>query len=144
MTMPDAQRDAERAAGIAGRRLNPDLVEDPLAQDAPVADAVERDSASEAQVAQAGLPLREARHLQHHLFGDLLHRAREIHLALRQWTFGRARRPAEQRLEPASRHRQTVWIREVLHVHPQAAVVADLEEVILDRLGVFRLAVRRE
>src|SRR5205814_8134953 len=144
MTMPDAERDAERAAGVAGRRLNPDVVEDALAQDAAVADAVQRDAARQAQIAEAGLAPREARHLQHHLLGDLLHRAREIHLALRQRRLGLARRPAEERLEAAAGHPQAVWIREVLHVHPQAAVVADLEEVVLDRTHVLRLAVRRE
>ena len=43
--------------------------------------AVERDAAGEAQVAHAGLALREPRHLEHHLFGDLLDRARQIHFA---------------------------------------------------------------
>jgi hypothetical protein len=35
--MPEAERDAERAAGVAGRRLNPDLVEHAVAQDRPFA-----------------------------------------------------------------------------------------------------------
>ena len=47
------------AAGVTRRRLDPDLIEDALAQDPPVADAVERDAAGEAQIAQAGLALRE-------------------------------------------------------------------------------------
>ena len=47
--------DAERAAGVAGRRLNPDVLERPFAQDAAVADAVERHAAGQAQVLHAGL-----------------------------------------------------------------------------------------
>ena len=99
--MPEAQRHAERAAGIAGRRLNPDLLERAFAQDAAVADAVQRDAAGQAQVAHAGFAVRERGHLQHHLFGDLLDRPREIHLALRQQRFRLARRTAKQLLELA-------------------------------------------
>ena len=142
--MPQAERHAQRAAGVAGRRLHPHLLERPLAQDAAVADAVERDAAGQAQVAHPGLAVRERGHLQHHLFGDVLNRARQVHLALRQLALGLARRPADQPLERAAGHRQPVRVREVLHVHPQAAIVADLEEVVLDELDVLRLAVRRE
>ena len=35
--MPDEQRDAQRPPGIAGRRLNPDVLKRAFAQDAPVA-----------------------------------------------------------------------------------------------------------
>ena len=82
--MPDAQRGAEGAAGIARGRLNPNLIEGLLAQDAPVADAVQRDAAGQTQIAQAGLAPREARHLQHHFLGDVLNRSRKIHFTLRQ------------------------------------------------------------
>ena len=52
--------------------------------------------------------------------------------------------PPNSSLERAARHRQPVRIREVLQVHPQAAIVADLEQVVLDGLDVLRLAVRRQ
>ena len=51
--MPDEQRRAQRAAGVARGRLNPDVLERPLAQDAAVADAVERHAAGQAQVLHA-------------------------------------------------------------------------------------------
>ena len=61
--VPDEQRRAERAAGVAGGRLDPDVLERPLAQDAAVADAVQRHAAGQAQVlrcrsarARAGRP----------------------------------------------------------------------------------------
>src|SRR5262249_35571163 len=68
IAVPEAERDAERAACVAGRRLNPDLLERSLAQQPPVADAVERDAAGEAEIAQTGFAVRERGHLQHHLF----------------------------------------------------------------------------
>src|SRR5262249_6884961 len=138
IAVPEAERDAERAARVACRRLDPDLIEDALAQDAAVADAIERDAACQTEIAQSGLALREARHLDHHLFGDLLNRARQVHFALRQLRLGGARRSAKQLRELLPGHRQGVWIGEVLHVHPQAAVVTDLDEMILDGLHVAR------
>ncbi len=45
------QRGTDRAAGIARRRLNPDIVELAVAQHLAVGDAVQRDAAGEAQIA---------------------------------------------------------------------------------------------
>jgi hypothetical protein len=45
----DEQRDPQGAAGVARGRLDPDLLERPLAEDAAVADAVESDAAGEAE-----------------------------------------------------------------------------------------------
>jgi hypothetical protein len=84
--------DAERAAGITRGRLDPEVRERPLAQQPAVADAVERDAARQAQVRRAGACVGGARHPQHDLFAHHLHRAREIHLALRQPAFGLPRR----------------------------------------------------
>ena len=47
------ERGAERAAGVAGRRLDPDALELAVAQDLAVGDAVERDAAGQAQVLDA-------------------------------------------------------------------------------------------
>ena len=80
----DGQRGAERAAGVAGRRLDPEALERPLAQQPAVADAVERDAAGEAEVLHAGLAVHVPRHAQHDLLGHLLDRRGEVHLALRE------------------------------------------------------------
>ena len=48
------ERRAERAAGIAGRRLDPDVVERALAQQLAVGHAVQRDAAGQAEIARAG------------------------------------------------------------------------------------------
>ena len=77
------ERRADRAAGIAGRRLDPDASNSFLAQHLAVGDAVQRDAAGEAEVLGARFPsARAARQPQHDLFGDGLHRGREIHVAL--------------------------------------------------------------
>src|SRR5262249_57791794 len=47
VTVPQAQRNADRPAGIAGGRLDPDLVEDFFAEDLAVADAVQRHAAGQ-------------------------------------------------------------------------------------------------
>src|SRR3989442_467509 len=47
--MPDCQSNAYRSAGVAGRRLNPNIVEQSFAYDAAVCDAVQRDAASHAE-----------------------------------------------------------------------------------------------
>ena len=56
--VPDEERGAERAAGVAGRGLNPDALERPFAQDAAVRHAVERDAAGETEVSGAGFLVR--------------------------------------------------------------------------------------
>src|ERR671931_134691 len=53
--VPDELRDAERAPGVAGRRLDPESLERPLAQKAAIRDAVECHATREAEVVQARL-----------------------------------------------------------------------------------------
>ena len=48
--MPDEQRRAQRAAGVAGGRLDPESLEGPLAQQPAVGHAVERHAAGQDQV----------------------------------------------------------------------------------------------
>ncbi len=48
--MIGGERRAQRAAGVARRRLNPDVVEAAVAQDLAVGDAIERDAAGEAEI----------------------------------------------------------------------------------------------
>ena len=53
MQVVGGERGTERAAGVAGRRLHPDALELAVAQDLAVGDAVERDAAGQAQIADA-------------------------------------------------------------------------------------------
>ena len=54
--MPDEQGRPQRTAGIAGRRLDPDVVEVALAEQPAVGHAVERHPAGQDQVLHPGLP----------------------------------------------------------------------------------------
>ena len=132
--MPDAHRYAQCAAGITGRGLHEHLVEGAFPQDAPVADAVQGHAAGETQVAHAGFLVREGGHLQHDLLGDLLNRSRQVHFALRERALGGAGRAAQHLLHLRAGHRQTGRVGEVLLVHPQAAIVTNLDQLILDGL----------
>ena len=76
------ERRADGPTCVARGRLDPDLVEAPVAEDLPVRDAVERDAAGEAQVPLAGLVGKRTGHAQQDLVGDCLHRRGEVHVAL--------------------------------------------------------------
>ena len=137
-------RRAERAARVARRRRNPDVLENLLAQQDAVGDAIERDAAREAEIFRAGDFLRVPRHPQHDLLGDFLDGRRQVHFALRDHRFGIARRAAEQFVEFAVRHRQSLAIIEILHVHRQRAVGLEVNQLFENHVRVFRLAVGRE
>ena len=85
-----------------------------------------------------------SRELQHDLLGHRLDRRGEIHLALRERSLRLARRSAEQRVEARVGHREAGAVVEVVEVEPEGAVVLDVDQVLLDEIGVPRLAVRRE
>ena len=125
--MPDRQRDAEGAAGFTGRGLDPDFLEWPLSQDAPVGHAVERHAASQAQVGQSGFALDEPGDLEHYLLGNLLNRPRKVHLTLRDARLGLSGRSADQALERLARHPEPLGVREVLVVHPDRSIVPDVQ-----------------
>ena len=57
----DVERAAERGAGVAGRRLHPDLVETRLGEDPAVGHAVEGDTPGQREVLGAGLRREPAR-----------------------------------------------------------------------------------
>ena len=145
--VPDEQRRAERAAGVAGGRLDPDVLERPLAQDAAVADAVERDAAGQARGSSRPVSLvHVARHAQHDLFGHLLDRRGEVHLALRERRLGL--RAAARRT--ARRTSPLVIVRPVAVVEVVACPCRNEPSsfrsirLLEDALDVARLAVRRE
>ena len=50
MQVPGGKRRTDGAAGVAGRRLYPDPVEDPLARKSPVRHAVQGHTAGEAEI----------------------------------------------------------------------------------------------
>ena len=144
MQVVGGERRAERAAGVAGRRLDPDPLEPAVAQHLAVRHAVERDAAGEAEIFGAGLGRDRAREPQHDFLGHRLDRGGEIHVALVEQFFRLARRPAEQRIELVVGHAQAGAIVEIGLVQPERAVGLEVDQVVEDELGVFRLAVGRE
>mgnify|MGYP003352251323 CR=1 FL=1 len=87
---PDRNWATARAipAGVAGSRLDPQIVERPFAQQAAIGDAIERDPARHRQVVAAGDLFGVACEAQHDVFADALHRG------------GRARTAIDRDLQP--------------------------------------------
>ena len=102
MLVVGGQRRPERAAGITGRRLHPDVAEAAVAQHLAVGHAVERYAAGETQVFHAGLGGEAAGEAQHGLLEHRLDRCREVHVLLLEPGLGLARRRAEQRNRSAA------------------------------------------
>ena len=103
--MPDEQGRAERPAGVAGRRLDPDVVERPLAQQPAVGHAVERDAAGQDEVLHAGSRVNVAADPQHDLLGHRLDAGGQVHVPLlegRLRMHGAARRRARGTAGPSS------------------------------------------
>ena len=129
--MPDEQGRPQRAAGIARRRLNPDVVEWPLAEQPAVGHAVERHAACQDQVLHAGLAVDVPADPQHDLLGHRLDAGRQVHVPLLQRRLGSARRTAEQPVKPAVGHRQPLAVVEIIHVQPEAAVGLEVDQVLV-------------
>ena len=142
--MPRGECRTQRAARVAGRRLDPDVVELRLAQDLAVAHAVERHATGQHQVLLASGLVDVVGHAQHDRLARHLHRPRQVHLALRQLRLGLPRRTAEEVVEALVGHAQTCHIVEVAHVEAERAVVLEVDEVLENRVDVLRLAVGRQ
>ena len=71
------ERGSQRAARIAGCRLNPELLEGPLPQNASIRHAIEGDTAGETEVFPAGFGVHVTRHPQHDFFDHDLDRSGE-------------------------------------------------------------------
>jgi len=108
------------------------------------ADAVQRNAAGQHEVALLRVAEDVARDCQHYIFGHRLDARGKIHMALLEVRFGTPRRAAEQRVELPVGHRQPLAVVEVLHVQPEAAVIAQGDQVARNPILVERPAVRRQ
>ena len=133
-----------RTAGVAHCGLDPDRLEWPFAQDAPVAHAVQRHAAGQAQLFHAGLRLYAAGLTQHDLFADLLDRRGDVHIAPGDGLPAPARRAPEQSVEFPRRHGQALAVVEIRHIQAKRPVGLQVEQVVEDQVGIPRLAVRRQ
>src|SRR5206468_535393 len=100
----------DRTTGVARCRLDPEVLDHALPQEPAVGDAVEGDTAGQAQPRLPGHRAGVARHAQQDLLGDLLDRAREVALPPRDRRLRLPRWTAEQRREAGVRHAQAVEV----------------------------------
>jgi hypothetical protein len=124
------------SAGIAGRRLNPQVVEQPAGEQLAVGDAVERHAAGHHEVAAAGGVARRARQAQDDLLGHQLDGERQVHVRLRELGVRCPSRQAEEaRPLVLVHHSQAGGEVEVRHVEQQRPVGPDVHELAPDRVG---------
>ena len=101
MQVVGGERRAERAAGVAGRRLDPDALEPAVAQHLAVGHAVERDAAGEAEVlAPVSVAIERVSRSTTSSVTAWIEAARSMWRCVEQF-LRLARRPAEQRIELA-------------------------------------------
>lgn len=133
------------AAGIACRRLNPDVVEDTFTQNLAVGDAIERHAAGQTQIASTGFPADAARQLQHDVFGHGLDRGGHVHVELGQRVLvGLTHGLPEQAGELVVGHGQAGTIIEVALVQVERAVFLHVNDIFEDGFGIFGLAIGRQ
>ena len=85
------------------------------------------------------------RHAQHDFLGHRLDARRQIHVALFDHAPPGARGgPPKSWSKPLVGHRQPLAIVEILHVHPEAAVGPQVDQVLANQVGVDGLAVGRQ
>ena len=142
--MPLQERGTDRATGVAGRGLHPEVLERALAHDAAVRHAVEGHATGHHEILGAGEIVRVLHTPQHRGLADDLHRRREVHLPLRDELVVASRRSAEELVELGRGHRVAVAVVEVVEVEPDRAVVVDLHQLLEDQVDVLGIAVRRE
>ena len=65
-------------------------------------------------------------------------------MALLEWRCGHARRSVEQRVEALVRHRKAGAVVEVVEVEAKRAVGLEVDQIVVDELGVFRDAIGGE
>src|SRR5262249_42749058 len=74
-------------------------------------------------------------------FSDHLNAAREIHFSLRELRVWLTRWTTKQFSKRTIRHAQALRVTEILMIHFQTAIVANVDEVVFDQLDIFRFTV---
>jgi hypothetical protein len=125
----------------AAPRLDPDVLEDLLLQDLAVGHTVEGDTAGQAEVVRGDLRLGPADDLLHDFLEHYLDGGGQVHVHPAEGRLGLAAGHAEELLEGPAGHGQAGMVVEVLEVQAEGAVFADVDEVLVDKVLVFRLAI---
>ena len=142
--MPDEQCGPQCPAGVPGRGLDPDVLEGSFTQNLAVGDAVERHAARQSQVLRTGERVRGASRTHHDLFGHDLDRRCDVHLALGDVGFRRARWAFEEFVHPWRGHDVVVAVGEIGHIHLEGSVFLQVQQVVEDPVAIDRFAIRRE
>jgi len=82
--------------------------------------------------------------LEHDLLGNGLNRPCQVHFALRDRRFGKPGRPSEECTKPLVGHSKTADVVEIALIEPEASVLLDVNQVLLDQVCVHGLSVRSE
>ncbi len=139
--VPAPEGGPDGAAGVARGGLDPQVVERPLAQQAPVGHAVERHTAGQHRPTLARQARRRAGHAQDDLLGHRLDGPGQVHLPAGEIRLGRPGRTAEQLVEAPVGHPQRGQVPEVLPVDRERAVLVQVDEVLEDGVDEAGLAV---
>ncbi len=83
------------AAGVAGRGLNPDIFESPVALYLAVRNAIKRHTSCETEIFESGFGSERSSKPEYHFFRDRLDRRRQIHVALCDRRFRGSGSPSE-------------------------------------------------
>src|SRR5262245_1269251 len=142
--MPNEKCGTKRTAGVARRRLNPNVRKRSLSQQSPVRDAVERDATGHHEILQTRLAMDRLSERQNDIFRDGLNAGREIHMMLLDAVIRLSRRSTEEIVEASVRHRQALAVVEVRHVQPQTAVWLDVNKMSIDEVAINGSPVRRK
>ena len=142
--MPCGERRAYGAAGVAGGGLDPQPLERAFAKDSSIAHTIQRNSSRQTEVLGTGFAMQASDETKHHFFGHFLDRAREIHVALSQQSFRFSGRTAEQIIKLTVGHGKSRAIIEVIDLKPKRAVFFQIDQIVVDRLHIFRLSVRSQ
>ncbi len=137
----DVERRAERASGIAGRGLYPEVLERALAHDASVGHAVEGHAARHAQVAKARPAVEIAGHPENDLLGHLLYAGGHVEVELLELRLALPDRLPEELRETRVGHREPVGVGEVFRVQFEGPVFPQIHQLPEDEVGVLRPAI---
>ena len=139
------QRGAQGAAGIAGSGLDPDVLEGAIAKHLAIRHAIQGDAAGKAEIFLTRFLSDRAGQPEHHLFGHRLDRGGQIHLALGDKLLRDVRGgPPKSSSKRLIGHGETGAIIEIALIQAEGAVFLQIDQIVVDQIGIFRLAIRRE
>ena len=139
--VPAPQCGTKRSSGIAGRRLDPDVLKKLFTEKAAIGDTIKGDSTGQTKILRPGRAADMTRHLEDNIFGHRLYARRHIHVALSQLFVRLPRRAAEKRVKAGIGHGQALAIIKIPLVQPERTIVLDLDEVLAHQVGKARFAI---